>query len=78
MARGETKYTPIPGIPELREAIAAKFARENGLDYAPSQTIVCTGGKQVIANALLATLDAGRRGDRSRALLGQLYADGRR
>ncbi|WP_138933148.1 pyridoxal phosphate-dependent aminotransferase [Roseovarius arcticus] len=59
VARGETKYTPIPGIPQLRQAVADKFARENGLDYAPSQTIVCTGGKQVIANALLATLDAG-------------------
>ncbi|WP_281968645.1 pyridoxal phosphate-dependent aminotransferase [Roseovarius nanhaiticus] len=59
VARGETKYTPIPGIPQLREAIAEKFKRENGLDYAPSQTIVCTGGKQVIANALLATLNPG-------------------
>ncbi|MFD0860158.1 pyridoxal phosphate-dependent aminotransferase [Roseovarius aquimarinus] len=59
VARGETKYTPIPGIPQLREAIAEKFKRENGLDYAPSQTIVSTGGKQVIANALLATLDPG-------------------
>ncbi len=59
VARGETKYTPIPGIPELRQAIADKFARENGLDYAPGQVIVSTGGKQVIANALLATLDAG-------------------
>ncbi len=59
VARGETKYTPIPGIPQLRGAIAQKFARENGLDYAPSQTIVCTGGKQVIANAMLATLDPG-------------------
>ncbi|MFX0544950.1 pyridoxal phosphate-dependent aminotransferase [Roseovarius sp. S1116L3] len=59
VARGETKYTPIPGIPQLREAIAQKFARENGLDYSAAQTIVCTGGKQVIANALLATLDPG-------------------
>jgi aspartate aminotransferase len=59
VARGETKYTPIPGIPQLRGAIAQKFARENGLDYAPSHTIVCTGGKQVIANAMLATLDPG-------------------
>ena len=59
VAKGATKYPPIPGISELREAIAQKFARENGLDYAPSQTIVSTGGKQVIANALLATLDEG-------------------
>ena len=59
VARGETKYTPIPGIPQLREAIADKFQRENGLTYAPSQTIVSTGGKQVIANAFLATLNPG-------------------
>jgi aspartate aminotransferase len=57
--RGETKYTPVSGIVPLREAIAAKFKRENGLDYKPSQTIVCTGGKQVIYNALLATLNPG-------------------
>src|SRR3954471_20622917 len=57
--RGETKYTPVSGIVPLREAIAAKFKRENGLDYKPSQTIVGTGGKQVIYNALLATLNPG-------------------
>lgn len=57
--RGETKYTPVSGITPLREAIAAKFKRENGLDYKPSQTIVSTGGKQVIYNALLATLNPG-------------------
>jgi Aspartate/tyrosine/aromatic aminotransferase len=57
--RGETKYTPVSGIPQLREAIVAKFKRENGLDYKPSQTIVGTGGKQVIYNALLATLNPG-------------------
>jgi aspartate aminotransferase len=42
--RGETKYTPISGIPELRKAIAAKFKRENNLDYSWEQTIVGTGG----------------------------------
>jgi aspartate aminotransferase len=57
--RGETKYTPVSGIVPLREAIAQKFKRENGLDYKPSQTIVGTGGKQVIYNALLATLNPG-------------------
>jgi aspartate aminotransferase len=57
--RGETKYTPVPGIVPLREAIARKFKRENGLDYKPSQTIVGTGGKHVIYNALLATLNPG-------------------
>ena len=57
--RGETKYTPVAGIVPLREAISAKFKRENGLEYKPSQTIVGTGGKQVIYNALLATLNPG-------------------
>ena len=57
--RGETKYTAVAGIPELRAAVAAKFKRENNLDYKPSQTIVGTGGKQVIYNALLATLNPG-------------------
>ena len=57
--RGETKYTPVPGIPELREAIAAKFKRENGLDYAPEQTITGTGGKQILYNAFTATLNPG-------------------
>src|SRR6266446_6414295 len=50
--RGETKYTAVDGIPKLKEAIAAKFKRENGLDYTPSQIIVGTGGKQVLFNAL--------------------------
>jgi len=59
MDRGETKYTAPEGIPELRAAIADKFGRENGLDYAPDQVIVTTGGKQAIFNALLATLDPG-------------------
>ncbi|MCP4564786.1 MAG: pyridoxal phosphate-dependent aminotransferase [Bosea sp.] len=57
--RGETKYPPVAGIPELREAVVRKFKRENDLTYKPSQTIVSTGGKQVIANALMATLDLG-------------------
>ena len=57
--RGETKYTPVSGIPELREAISKKFKRENGLDYAPAQTIVGTGGKQILFNALMATLNPG-------------------
>ena len=57
--RGETKYTPVSGIPELREAIAAKFKRENNLDYKPEQTIVGTGGKQILFNAFMATMNAG-------------------
>ncbi|MHB0952650.1 MAG: pyridoxal phosphate-dependent aminotransferase [Allorhizobium sp.] len=57
--RGETKYTPVSGIQPLREAIAAKFKRENGLDYKPSQTIVGTGGKQILFNAFMATINPG-------------------
>jgi aspartate aminotransferase len=57
--RGETKYPPVPGIPELREAIAAKFKRENELDYTTEQTIVGTGGKQILYNAFVATLNPG-------------------
>ena len=57
--RGETKYTPVAGISPLREAIAKKFKRENGLDYDPSQVIVGTGGKQILFNALMATLNKG-------------------
>ncbi|WP_019997922.1 pyridoxal phosphate-dependent aminotransferase [Aureimonas ureilytica] len=59
IARGETKYTPISGIPQLREAISKKFKRENGLDYKPEQTIVSTGGKHVLFNAFMATLNPG-------------------
>jgi aspartate aminotransferase len=57
--RGETKYTALDGIPELKRAICAKFKRENGLDYKPSQISVGTGGKQVLFNALMATLNPG-------------------
>ncbi len=56
---GRTKYTAVDGIPELKAAIAAKFLRENGLSYAPGQITVGTGGKQVLYNALMATLNAG-------------------
>jgi aspartate aminotransferase len=56
---GKTKYTDVDGIPELKAAICAKFQRENGLDYKPSQVSVGTGGKQVLYNALLATLNPG-------------------
>ncbi|MBV9571500.1 MAG: pyridoxal phosphate-dependent aminotransferase [Alphaproteobacteria bacterium] len=57
--RGETKYTAVEGIPELRAAISAKFRRENNLDYPPSQVFVGPGGKAVIYAALMATLSAG-------------------
>src|SRR5499427_5093820 len=54
-----SKYTAVDGIPELKAAISRKFKRENGLDYKPSQIIVGTGGKQVLFNALMATLNEG-------------------
>ncbi|HLC07852.1 MAG TPA: pyridoxal phosphate-dependent aminotransferase [Methyloceanibacter sp.] len=57
--RGETKYTAVDGIPELKRAIASKFQRENGLTFKPSEITVGSGGKQVIYNALLATLNPG-------------------
>jgi len=57
--RGETKYPPVSGIAPLREAIASKFKRENNLDYKPEQTIVATGGKQILFNAFMATLNPG-------------------
>ena len=56
---GQTRYTAVDGIPELKAAIVAKFKRENGLTYKPSQITVGTGGKQVLFNALVATVDAG-------------------
>ncbi len=57
--RGETKYTVVDGTPELKAAIVKKFRRDNDLDYKPDQITVGTGGKQVIFNALIATLDPG-------------------
>lgn len=57
--RGETKYTDADGMPELKAAIVAKFARENGLTYETNQIHVASGGKPVIYNALLATLNPG-------------------
>src|ERR1700732_4721760 len=56
---GKTKYTAVDGIPELKQAIIAKFARENGLTYKPNQVIIGTGGKQVLYNALMATITPG-------------------
>jgi aspartate aminotransferase len=56
---GKTKYTAVDGIPELKQAICDKFRRENGLSYEPAQVTVGTGGKQVLYNAFMATLNAG-------------------
>lgn len=57
--RGETKYTPVAGLRQLRDAITRKLDRENGLKYSWQETIVGTGGKQVIADAILATIEPG-------------------
>src|SRR6202167_2847694 len=56
---GETKYTDVAGTPALRKAVAHKFHRDSGLDYKPEEIIISTGGKQVIFNAMLATLNSG-------------------
>jgi aspartate aminotransferase len=56
---GLTKYTNVEGIPELKDAIVRKFKRENGLDYKPSQAFVAPGGKKIIFNAMMATLNPG-------------------
>ncbi|MBT5432864.1 MAG: pyridoxal phosphate-dependent aminotransferase [Rhodospirillaceae bacterium] len=59
MKDGKTRYTPVPGVPELREAICDKLKRDNNLTYTPEQITVGCGGKQVIYNAMVATLEEG-------------------
>ncbi len=59
MEAGHTHYAPIPGLPELRAAIAAKLARENGLSYEADEIVVTNGAKQAIANAVLALVNPG-------------------
>jgi len=56
---GKTRYTAVDGIPELKEAVAAKFKRDNGLDVTAADCFVSSGGKQIIFNALMATLNPG-------------------
>jgi aspartate aminotransferase len=56
---GETKYTDVSGTPALRKAVADKFRRDSGLDYKPEEVMISTGGKQIIYNAMVATLNAG-------------------
>ena len=73
---GHTRYTAVDGIPELKSAICAKFKRENGLDYAPAQVTVGSGGKQVIYNAFMATLNPGDEVIIPAPLLGQLPGHG--
>ncbi len=59
IAAGETKYTDVSGSPALRRAVAAKFRRENDIPCTPEEVIISSGGKQVIYNAMMATLDPG-------------------
>lgn len=59
MAEGKTRYTNVDGIPELKAAVAAKFKRDNGMDVTAADCFVASGGKQIIFNALLATLNPG-------------------
>ena len=59
--RGETLYTAAAGTPTLRAAVAEKFRRENGLDHGPDEIVVANGAKQIIFNALLATLNEATR-----------------
>ncbi|MEQ6202562.1 pyridoxal phosphate-dependent aminotransferase [Sulfitobacter sp. HNIBRBA2951] len=59
IAAGKTKYTAVDGIIELKQAVCAKLKRDNDLDYVPAQVSVSTGGKQVLYNALMATLNEG-------------------
>jgi aspartate aminotransferase len=57
--RGETRYTDVAGTPELRKAVAARFRQDHGIDYKPEEILIATGGKQVIFDALLATINPG-------------------
>jgi len=59
MDEGKTRYTNVDGVPELKEAVARKFKRDNGLDVTAADCFVAAGGKQIIFNALLATLNPG-------------------
>ncbi len=59
MNEGKTRYTNVDGVPELKEAVAAKFRRDNGLDVTAADCFVSSGGKQIIFNAMLATLNPG-------------------
>ena len=68
----ETHYTDVAGTPELRRRWRQKFKRDSGIDYKPEEIIISTGGKQVIFNAMLATLNEGRRGDHPEPVLGEL------
>ena len=59
MKEGKTRYTTVDGISELKEAICAKFESENDVSYQPNQISVATGGKQILYNAMMATVNEG-------------------
>src|SRR5689334_20072417 len=59
LMRNETKYPPIDGIIPLKEAVCRKFKRENSLDFSPDQVVIGTGSKQILFNALMATINPG-------------------
>ena len=68
--KGETKYTAVDGTPALKKAIVNKFKRENNLEYSTSEITVGTGGKQVIYNTFMATLNKGDEVDYSSSRIG--------
>ena len=59
MEAGETRYTDVSGIPALRKAVAERFRKDSGLDYKPEEIIISSGGKQVIFNAMMCTINPG-------------------
>ena len=59
MRKGLTHYSPVAGIPELRQALAKKLKEENGIDYAANEIVIANGAKQAIANAVLALVEPG-------------------
>ncbi len=75
MAEGKTRYTNVDGIPELKDAVARKFKRDNNIIATPEQIMVSAGGKQIIFNALLATLNRGDEVVIPGAVLGELSRD---
>ena len=76
LSEGFTKYTPVPGTPELREAITEKFKRDNGLSYEPSEVIVSCGAKHTIYNIFQAICDPGDEVIFRRTVLGKLPRTG--
>lgn len=70
-----SRYSPVPGYPELRKAIVKKLKEENGLDYSMNEILVSNGAKQSVCNTIMALVNDGE-GNCTRTLLGELSADG--